>query len=44
MNDELSKVKVKLSLSFLTEYNVMMVYWGSGSIVPRILDLGTRWK
>jgi hypothetical protein len=22
----------------------MKVYWGSGGIVPRILDLGTRWK
>jgi hypothetical protein len=22
----------------------MKAYWGSGSIVPRILDLGTRWR
>jgi hypothetical protein len=22
----------------------MEVYWGSGSIAPRILDLGTTWK
>jgi hypothetical protein len=37
------KVKVKLSLRFLTEHNVMKMYCGSGSIAPRILDLGTRW-
>jgi len=22
----------------------MKTYWGSGSIAPRILDLGTRWR
>jgi len=22
----------------------MKVYWGSGGITPRILDLGTRWR
>jgi hypothetical protein len=22
----------------------MNVYWGSGGIAPRILDLGTRWR
>jgi len=22
----------------------MKTYWGSGSITPRILDLGTRWE
>jgi len=27
-----------------TEYHAMKAYWGSGSIVPRILDLGTRWE
>jgi hypothetical protein len=28
----------------LTEHHAMKVYWGSGGIVPRILDLGTRWR
>jgi hypothetical protein len=28
----------------LTEHHAMKVYWGSGSIDPRIPDLGTRWK
>jgi hypothetical protein len=37
------KVKVKLSL-FLTKHHAMKTYWGSGGIVPRILDLGTRWR
>jgi hypothetical protein len=36
------KVKVKLSLCFLTERQSMKAYWWSGCIVPRILDLGTR--
>jgi hypothetical protein len=27
---------------FLTEHHAMKAYWGSGVIVPRILDLGTR--
>jgi hypothetical protein len=35
------KVKVKLSLR-LTKHHTMKVYWGNGSIAPRILDLGTR--
>jgi hypothetical protein len=39
------KVKVKLSLCFfLTEHHAMKAYWVSGSIAPRILDLGTRWR
>jgi len=36
------KVKVKLSLCFLTEHNALKAYWGSGGTAPRILDLGTR--
>jgi hypothetical protein len=29
----------------LTEHHTTMkAYWGSGSIAPRILDLGTRWR
>jgi len=35
--------KVKLSLC-LTKHHAMKMYWGSGGIAPRILDLGTRWK
>jgi hypothetical protein len=38
------KGKVVLVLSFLTEHHAMKVYWGSGGIAPRILDLGTRWR
>jgi hypothetical protein len=29
---------------FLTEHHAMKAYWGSGSITPCILDLGTRWR
>jgi hypothetical protein len=35
--------KVKLSL-WLTRHHAMRKYCGSGGIVPRILDLGTRWR
>jgi hypothetical protein len=35
--------KVKLSLC-LTKHHAMKTYWGSGGIVLRILDLGTRWR
>jgi hypothetical protein len=35
--------KVKLPLC-LTKRHAMKTYWGSGSIAPRILDLGTRWR
>jgi hypothetical protein len=38
-----AKVKVKLSLC-LTKHHAMKTYWGSGGIIPRILDLGTRWR
>jgi len=34
---------VKLS-QCLTKYRDMKTYWGSGSIVPCILNLGTRWR
>jgi hypothetical protein len=37
------KVKVKLSLR-LTKLHAMKIYWGSGGIAPRILNLGTRWR
>jgi hypothetical protein len=37
------KIKVKLSLC-LTKHHTMKTYWGSGGIVPCILDLGTRWR
>jgi hypothetical protein len=41
----LVKVKVKLSLSFfLSEHYAMKTYWGSGSIAPNVLGLGTRWR
>jgi hypothetical protein len=38
-----TKIKVKLS-PCLTKHHAMKVYWGSGGIAPRILDLGTRWR
>jgi hypothetical protein len=39
------KGKVKaVSVLFLTEHNAMKAYWGSESIAPRVLDLGTRWR
>jgi hypothetical protein len=37
------RVKVKLSLC-LTKHHAMKAYWGSGSIAPRIPDLGTGWR
>jgi hypothetical protein len=27
-----------------TEHHAMKVYWGSGDVAPRILDLGNRWR
>jgi hypothetical protein len=27
-----------------TEHHAMKAYWGSGSIVPRIIDFGSRWR
>jgi hypothetical protein len=41
--DKTIEVKVKLTLC-LTKHHAMKTYWGSGSIAPRILDLGTRWR
>jgi hypothetical protein len=37
------KAKVKLSLC-LTKHHAMKIYWWSGGVAPRILDLGTRWR
>jgi hypothetical protein len=34
------KVKAKFSLCF-TKHHAVKTYWGSGGIVPRILDLGS---
>jgi hypothetical protein len=31
-------------LLFLTEHHAMKAYWGSRSIAPCILDLGSRWR
>jgi hypothetical protein len=36
-------IKLKLSLC-LTKHHAMKTCWGSGGIVPGILDLGTRWR
>jgi hypothetical protein len=35
--------KVKFSMC-LTKHHAMKVYLGSEGIVPRIVDLGTRWR
>jgi hypothetical protein len=40
----ITDVKVELSLCFLTEHHTMKAYWGSRSVAPRILDLGSTWK
>jgi hypothetical protein len=40
--DNILQVKDKVVPVFLTEHHAMKAYWGSGSIAPRILDLGTR--
>jgi hypothetical protein len=37
------KVKVKLSLC-LTKHHAVKTYWGTSGIVPRTLDLATRWR
>jgi hypothetical protein len=39
----LNELKVKLSLC-LTNHHAMKMYWGSGGIVPRIFNIGTRWR
>jgi len=36
-------LKAKFSLC-LTDHHAMNLYWVSGGITPRILDLGTRWR
>jgi hypothetical protein len=38
------RVKVKLSLFFLTKHHAMKAYWGSGRIAPLILNLSTAWR
>jgi hypothetical protein len=37
------KVKVKLSLC-LSKHHAMKAYWVSGGIIPRVVNVGTRWK
>jgi hypothetical protein len=39
----LRKSKVKISLG-LFKHDAMKRYWGSGGIIPRILNLHTRWR
>jgi hypothetical protein len=42
---DLVKVNVKVKLSLcLTKHHAMKMYWGSGNIAPRILDVGARWR
>jgi hypothetical protein len=36
-------VKGKVAL-YLIKHHAIKTYWGSGGIVPRILELGTRWR
>jgi hypothetical protein len=42
--EDFNLVKVKLSLCFVAENHGMKACWVSGGIVPRILDLGIRWR
>jgi hypothetical protein len=45
--DSLVKFKLgqcKVVPVLLTEHQAMKVYWGSGDIIPRLLDLGIRWR
>jgi hypothetical protein len=35
---------VKVKALCLTKHHAMKTYWGNEGIVPRILDLGTRWR
>jgi len=35
---------IKVKSLCLTKRHAMKAYWGSRGIVPRILDLGTRWR
>jgi hypothetical protein len=36
--------KSKVVPVLLTEHHAIKVYWGSGGIAPRILDLVTSWR
>jgi hypothetical protein len=38
------KVILEKGKGDLIEQHAMKAYWGSGSIAPRIFDLGTRWR
>jgi hypothetical protein len=38
------QVKVKVKSLCLTKHHAMKTYWGSGSISPRLLDLGIGWR
>jgi hypothetical protein len=31
-------------VTVLNYHHAMKTYWGSGGIIPRVLDLGTRWR
>jgi len=41
--DSNNTLHTKLSLC-LTNHHAMKMYWGSGGVAPRILNLGTRWR
>jgi hypothetical protein len=41
---EESKSKRQSCPCALTEHHAMKAYWGGGSITPRILHIGTRWR
>jgi hypothetical protein len=40
----MTKGEGKVIPAILTEHHTMKTHWGSGGTVPRILDLGTRWR
>jgi hypothetical protein len=43
-NENDKKVKKTSPCTFLTEHRAIKVCWGSGGILPSILDLGTIWE
>jgi hypothetical protein len=40
----LTESKNNIWCFLLTKHHATKAYWGNGGIVPRILDLGTRWR
>jgi hypothetical protein len=39
-----ARIEAKGKVVPVLKYYAMKIYWGSGGIAPRILDLSTRWR